>query len=394
MADEEYGLGGSKVAFDSVKRDEIIPKFLSEGLIDGVQYALPYMRSTEACYINKTYVEKLGFEVPEVLTWDFIWQVSEAATEKNPDGTYKVNGKHVLIPFIYKSTDNMMIQYLRQADAGYSTEDGGVEIFNDDTKTFLKEIASHVSTGAFSTFKTKGYPANYLNRGECIFAIDSTAGATWMGSDAPLVDISEDTIVEFETEVRPIPQLNPESPEMISQGPSLCVFNKDDPNVVMASWLFAQFMLTNEVQISYSKTEGYTPVTSKALNSEEYQDYLSRSGEDNDEHYSIKIAATKLLLENIDKTFVTPVFNGSTSLRDAAGELIEKTLKGVTDKKTIDNAFFEYLYFDVALSNRLVQVSGPLPAGSVALLCCIGACWVGIIAYFIYEKIKEKKKTQ
>ena len=37
------------------------------------------MRSTEACYVNRTYVEALGFELPATLTWDFIWEVSEAA---------------------------------------------------------------------------------------------------------------------------------------------------------------------------------------------------------------------------------------------------------------------------------------------------------------------------
>ena len=36
---------------------------------------------------------------------------------------------------------------------------------------------------------------------------------------------------------------------MISQGPSVCIFNKDDPQEVLASWLFAQFLLTDEVQI-------------------------------------------------------------------------------------------------------------------------------------------------
>ena len=83
---------------------------------------------------------------------------------------------------------------------------------------------------------------------------------------------------------------------MISQGPSLCIFNKEDPQEVLASWLFAQYMLTNEVQIAYSQTEGYLPVTSKAQESAEYQNYLSRSGEDNDTYYSVKIDATKLLL--------------------------------------------------------------------------------------------------
>ena len=39
----------------------------SEEELDAV-YALPYMRSTEACYINKTYVEQLGFTIPEDAT--------------------------------------------------------------------------------------------------------------------------------------------------------------------------------------------------------------------------------------------------------------------------------------------------------------------------------------
>ena len=36
--------------------------------------------------------------------------------------------------------------------------------------------------------------------------------------------------------------------------------------------------VTNDVQIAYSSTEGYVPVTSKAQESDEYQDYLSRCG--------------------------------------------------------------------------------------------------------------------
>ena len=76
--------------------------------------------------MNKTYVENLGYTLPDVLTWDFIWEVSEAATVQNADGTYVVNGQNVLIPFIYKSTDNMMIQMLKQKNAGYSTAEAAL----------------------------------------------------------------------------------------------------------------------------------------------------------------------------------------------------------------------------------------------------------------------------
>ena len=201
----KYGLGGSEARFDSPKQAEIVPKFLQECAFGGHYYAIPYMRSTEVCYVNKTYVEKLGYTLPETLTWDFVWEVSEAAMAQDADGNFLVNGQKVLIPFIYKSTDNMMIQMLKQLEAPYSNELGEIQIFNDATAEILYTVAEHALSEAFNTFKLTGYPANFLNAGQCIFAIDSTAGATWMGSDAPLVDIAEEKLVQFETEVMVIP---------------------------------------------------------------------------------------------------------------------------------------------------------------------------------------------
>lgn len=400
FADEKYGLGGSQVRFDSVTQEQIVPTFLSECAFDGKHYAMPFMRSTEACYVNKTYVEKLGFTLPETLTWDFIWQVSEKAMEQDGEGNYLVNGQKILIPVIYKSTDNMMIQMLKQKGAGYSTADGQVEIFNETTFELLDTLARQVEKGTFSTFKIESYPANFLNRGQCIFAIDSTAGATWMGSDAPLVDVPPEQMVQFETAVMTAPQFDPENPWMISQGPSVCVFNKADPQEVLASWLFAQFLLTDEVQIAYSQTEGYAPVTLKAQNSAVYQDYLSRAGEDDDLYYSVKLDAVKLLLDNTEHTFVTPVFNGSASLRNAAGQMIEEVTKAVRRNKTVDDAFLQKLQKDMISLYRLDQIQtttaaredlGPLPRTSVLLLGALAFAWVCIGAFALHSKRKQRK---
>lgn len=392
MADERYGLGGSELKFDAPEADEVIPEFLEECRLSGSYYALPFMRSTEACYVNKTYVEALGYTLPETLTWDFIFEVSEAAMKKDGD-VFAVNGQKIMIPFIYKSTDNMMIQYLRQADAGYSDDGGDVMIFNEDTENFLYEVASHAKTGAFSTFKISGYPANFLNAGQCIFAVDSTAGSTWMGSDAPLVDIAEDKIVSFETRVMAVPQLDPDNPKMISQGPSVCVFNKSDRREVLASWLFAEYLLTNDVQCAYSETEGYVPVTAKARESEEYKAYLD-SAERDELHYRVKLDATKLLLENTENTFTTPVFNGSASLRSAAGQLIEDVTNSVRRRQTVDKAYIEKLFENVSSLYRLDETaSGSLPAGSIVLISALAAAWIGIIAYVIAEKVKKNRDS-
>ena len=402
ISDKKYGLGGTEIKFDSPSTDEILPKFLNEGKINGSQYALPFMRSTEACYVNKDLLESLGFELPEILTWDFVWEVSEYALSlgKDENGNYLANGQKTLIPFIYKSTDNMMISMLKQQNAPYSKDDGTVEIFNETTKELLFEISDHAKSKAFSTFKISSYPGNFLNAGQCIFAIDSTAGATWMGADAPLVDIPDDQRVDFETAVLPIPQFDVGNPQMISQGPSLCIFNKEDSGEVLASWLFAQFLLTNEVQIAYSQTEGYVPVTSKAQNSSEYQDYLNRAGEDNELYYDVKIAASKLLINNTENSFTTPVFNGSTSLRSAAGELIEETVKWTRRNKIIDDAFIEELYQSINSLYKLDQIDnepkkqefGVLPNESKILIASVCIAWIGIGAYGLTQYIIKRKK--
>jgi multiple sugar transport system substrate-binding protein len=221
-----------------------------------------------------------------------------------------------------------------------------------------------------------------------------------MGTDAPLSDISEDKLVHFETAVRMVPQFDTENIKMISQGPSVCIFNKEDTQEVLASWLFTQYLLTNEVQIAYSQTEGYVPVTSKAQQSETYQDYLSREGEDTDLYYWAKLQASKLLLDNVDNTFVTPVFNGSASLRNAAGQLIEETRKAARQGKTIDDRYMEGLFAEMTALYRLDQTGtvggakqeqGPLPKMAIGLLAGLAVTWLGIGVYVLRETVCRKK---
>ena len=121
--------------------------------------------------------------------------------------------------------------------------------------------------------------------------------------------------------------------------------------------------------------------------------------------YSVKLDAAELLMENTANTFTTPVFNGSASLRDAAGQLIEETAKAVRRKKTVDDAFIDNLYSQVNSLYRLDQIGGqarssqdakanlgPLPGTAVALLCAIVAAWVLMGLYLLRQMAKKKKK--
>ena len=212
------------------------------------------------------------------------------------------------------------------------------------------------------------------------------------------MDIPEDQVVPFTTVVRSVPQYDINNPKMISQGPSLCLFNKEDEGEVLASWLFMQYLLTNTPQIAYSETEGYIPVTTRAQNSNEYQTYLSNSGIDNDKHYSVKIDATKLILDNIENTFVTPVFRGSASLREAAGYLVEQ-IANKSKIVEIDEEYIENTVFDNARSLYRLGVDSKttykkLPSASIALIVTLSSIWVLILSYLIYNKVVNIKKKK
>ena len=126
---------------------------------------------------------------------------------------------------------------------------------------------------------------------------------------------------------------------------------------------------------------------------------MSRIGEDNDMYYPIKIQASKLLMDNIDRTFVTPVFTGSASVRDAAGQLIENTTKSVRRGENVSGYYFSALYADIISLHRLDQIQSVggkqtfegLPQSAVMLLSDLAVIWVCMGAYVLKDALKKKK---
>lgn len=407
-----YGLGGKDIKYDSVSKDEIYDKFLNEGIIEDIYYTLPFMRSSEAVYINKDYVEALGYTVPDTLTWDWMWEVCETALKRKGDGTLPFQKTtDVLYPMIYKSTDNMYITMCKQMGIPISTIDSEVLLFSEETKELLLDLGSkgryeitNVATNEtkyeslFTTFTKVSYPGNFFNRWECLFAIDSTAGATWLGTGATSSDSAsgpDKSKPNFETVVRTVPQVDKNNPQMISQGPSICLFNKEDPQEVVASWLFAQFMLTDEVQLGYTKTEGYLPVTSRTTESEAFISYLNDENE-----YNVKREATKIVLDNIENTFISPVFNGSSDVRDAGAYLVEGVCGNNKRYKTSEeiDKLYEKCIEKYGLQELINKTTGnverkPISKESIILLVSLGIVWILLGSYVLNDKVIKKKRN-
>ena len=113
----------------------------------------------------------------------------------------------------------------------------------------------------------------------------------------------------------------------------------------------------------------------------------------------MKINAAELLIENTENCFVTPVFNGSASLRNAAGYLVEETVKSVKRSQNVNNKYTDKLFESAESLYRLDEISSSqgkkefekLPLFSKILLFSIAFAWICIFVYLISDKIKSKK---
>ena len=146
-------------------------------------------------------------------------------------------------------------------------------------------------------------------------SIGSSAGATHQRPD------KVDGAYPFEVGITTIPQVNPEAPKVISQGPSLCIFNRQNPQEVLASWLFVKYLTTTvEFQAEFSMVSGYIPVIESVADNATYKTkFLDKA----DGYENVAALSAKVGLSQADAYYTSPAFNGSSTARDEVGALMQ-----------------------------------------------------------------------
>ena len=317
----------SEYGFTEEQKADFIPAYYNEGLAfgDGKMYTMPVSKSTEVLYYNKTFFEKNNLTVPT--TWDEVEAVARQIKAIEPS----------CIPLGYDSESNWFIPMCEQSGSPYTSATGDNFLFDNDTnKAFVKKFQGWYKEKLVTTQALSGGYTSALFTGEsdagtrCYMCIGSTGGATYQ---QPSQTNGE---YEFEVGIAPIPQVDAANPKVISQGPSICIFKNEDPQEVLASWLFVKFLTTDVVfQASVSMNNGYAPVITSVQDNPIYAEFLASASTTNIQAYAVKVA-----LEQADAYFVSPAFNGSSVARDQVGFLVQKCLAmdGDIDSK-IDDAF-------------------------------------------------------
>lgn len=282
---------------------------------DGLMYTMPFSKSTEVLYYNKTFFDANGIEVPT--TWEELEAVCAKIKEIDPTS----------IPLGYDSESNWFINMCEQYNSPYTSATGDHYLFNNETnRSFVKLFRSWYEKGYLTTQKLYGAYTSGLftstTNPKSYMSIGSSAGATYQRP------AKVDGAYPFEVGIASIPQVSQDNRKVISQGPSLVIFDKANSQEVVASWLFVKFLTTSvDFQAAFSMDSGYVPVIKSVMDNAVYADFIANA----DGYDNIAALSAKECLEQEDAYYTSPAFNGSSTARDQVGALLSKCLSTATD---------------------------------------------------------------
>ena len=314
------------------QKADFIAGYYNEGkqFGDGLMYTLPLSKSTEVLYYNKTFFEANNLSVPT--TWDELEALCKTIKEIDPSS----------IPLGYDSESNWFITMCEQQGSPYTSATGENFLFDhEDNRAFVKRFREWYKNGYVTTQEILGSYTSELFTSEdgtkSYMSIGSSAGAKHQcptkGSDGNY---------PFEVGIATIPQVDASKPKVISQGPSLCLFQSENPQETVAAWLFMKYLTTTvEFQAEFSMASGYVPVLKSVAENEVYADFLKKA----DGGDYIAALSAKVCLEQESAYYTSPAFVGSSDARTAVGLLIQTCLvdPGQDVDAIIDKAFKEAL---------------------------------------------------
>ena len=294
------------------QKADFIPGYYNEGkqFGDGLMYTLPLSKSTEVLYYNKTFFEENNLTVPT--TWDEMEAVCAQIKAIDPQS----------IPLGYDSESNWFITMCEQQGSPYTSASGDHFLFdNEQNHAFIKKFNEWYRKGYVTTQTLYGaYTSGLFTTLEGVksyMSIGSSAGATYQRPAAV------DGAYPFDVGIATIPQVDAANPKVISQGPSLCIFQKSNPQEVIASWLFVKFLTTNvEFQAEFAMASGYVPVLKSVSENPVYAEFIANADGGN----FISALSAKVCLAQADAYYTSPAFNGSSEARSQVGALLTKCL--------------------------------------------------------------------
>ena len=321
------------------QKADFIQGYYNEGrqFGDGLMYTLPLSKSTEVLYYNKTFFDQHNIPLPT----HWFSEGADDTTSMEYVCEKIVEADPYSIPLGYDSESNLFITMCEQIGSPYTSATGDHFLFdNEVNKSVMNRFREWYTNGWMTTQELYGaYTSGLFTSTEnpkSYMSIGSSAGATHQRPSK-----GTDNTYPFEVGICEIPQMNQNNKKVISQGPSLCIFQDSNPQEVVASWLFMKYLTTTvDFQAEFSMVSGYVPVLKSVGDNEIYKEEFLDKADGGD---YIAALSAKVCLEQEESYYTSPAFNGSSVAREEVGFLVSKVIstKTETPYDMISKAFKE-----------------------------------------------------
>lgn len=273
-------------------QEEIRSSLLEGAQIDGVQYGIPFNKSTEMLFYNADLLKEYGVEVPTTL--DELKEASKTIYEKS-------NGSVVGAGF--DSLNNYYAIGMKNKGVDFNKD---LQLDSDESKEVINYYAEGVKDGYFRIAGSDQYLSGPFANEQVAMFIGSIAGEGY---------VKKDTEGKFEYGVSARPEeIN------LQQGTDLYMFTSASPEERTAAFEYMKFLTSPESQLEWAVSTGYMPVVQSVLDSDEYKN-----------NPDTKVASE--LSEATKELFSIPVIENADSAYNEVRSIMENILSN-TDKDT------------------------------------------------------------
>ncbi len=359
---------------------------IEKSMYGGKYYSLPYSKSSETLVFNQTMFDLEGagkagadtdsytapvaasskkkYTIPETI-YDLMDLAKTIKTDfpdiYGDDKQYDEKGYFQAVPFVWDSSENMFITMLQNAGLAYtdgtaSSAAGRILFKTEGAKDLMVQIKKWNNEGLFATQSQlpvtneakdyHQYSSNMLAAGTVAMCVSSTAGARYFSTTGGFK-------ASFNHPVNWTKGSKAINAKVISQGPSLCFFDKGtDAND--ASFTFYKYLTNASNSGKLAANTSYFPLRSKGYEDESIVkaveankkgcDYSATYTEKNSVYTGAVLSLNETYTAN-NNYFLSPVFSESSATRTAVGKLVREVLdnkNAKTDdeiKAAVDTAF-------------------------------------------------------
>ena len=227
------------------KKGEEIRSDLMEGArINGVQYGIPFNKSTEVLFYNADILKQYGVKVPTTL--DELKEAAKTIYEKS---------NHEIVGAGFDSLNNYYAIGMKNKGVDFTKE---LDLTGDASKEVIKYYADGIRDGYFRTAGSDKYLSGPFQNKKIAMYVGSSAGESFVAKGAKEAG--------YEYGIAPRPEKY-----NLQQGTDIYMFEGSTTEEQRtAAFLYLKFLSSADSQLYWAQQTGYIPTIASVLEKDEY----------------------------------------------------------------------------------------------------------------------------